>query len=238
MQSHITRIARIVAALLAAGVVSHAQTGRAHRRQQPSKQEQRVQFGDIDLFGFLTVQGVIGKSVIVQGPNTTVDSANEQTGAKSRIKSPRITANMSKGGKVDRIDLAGPLSYEGTRQAVGRKGSQIVRFTGTKGTYFKTEGRLVVEGPVDYYAEQPNAEGTGKQWVKGVADQATYDDEKRVLRLEGSVKANVFDPENFDKPQPITAEFAEFDMSKQPTEFRLGPGTISVEPKPKPKDKS
>src|SRR5262249_18375306 len=156
----------------------------------------------------------------------------EPNKSKSRLQAPHFHAVMNpKDNKVTRIDATGGVKYAGERAAAGREGNQIINFSGSKGTYFKSEGRVVLDGPVQYYVEQPVANNL-KQWVRGTADKVTYDESKRLLRLDGHVKFTYLMPSINDKPQPpVEVEFIEIDMSGAQYKYHLGPGTgITIEP--------
>src|SRR5204863_4958266 len=105
-------------------------------------------------------------------------SNDPTTGAQNRLNSSHIQVFMGKDkkkGTVARVEAAGGVRFSGQRRIPKSKGTQLINGSGSKGVYFKEEGRLVLNGPVEYYAEQPTTDGKGKQWVRGTANEATYD---------------------------------------------------------------
>ncbi len=239
----------LLTGLLASGIgLAHAQSGKAFRRptRKPARQAAQPQpgftFGDISLTGNTEMKFVPGRSVVAEGPNVTVDSTDKESGAKSQLIARKITATMGKGFVVDRVDATGSVRFNGARPLAGGKATQIFNGSGSKATYFKQQGRLVVEGPVNYYAEQPVESQTAKQWVRGTAAEAVYDEKARTLTLTGSVKAKAFDPESMppDQPADIIADKIVIDMTKQPYEYRIlnndpGSGQVRIPVKQQPK---
>ena len=102
---------------------------------------------------------------------------------------------------------------------------------------------MVLSGPVEYYAEQPGKDG--KEWVRGTANEATYDENKRLLKLIGGVKADVFNPSSMSEPAPIHGDMVTIDLSEETAKFQINNddddlGRVLIHPKPrekKPKDK-
>ena len=100
---------------------------------------------------------------------------------------------------------------------------------------------MVLAGPVEYYAEQPGKDG--KEWVKGTANEATYDETKRLLKLIGHVKADVFNPSSMSEPAPFTGDQVTIDLSEESVKFKIendtdDSGNVLIHPKPRePKKK-
>jgi len=205
--------------------------------RQAEAAQPRFNFGDITLTGFARLTGRINDKVTAEGPNTRVDAVDAKTGARARITADQIIATM-KNRQVERIDAVGSVEFQGQRPAVDRKGLQKLEGSGTRGTYYKLEGRLVLEGPVKFYAEQPPASGAGRQSVQGTAAQAVYDEKKLLLVLSGNVHAKVLDTENLGpEGSDVVSDVVEIDMSTSPYTFRLrssgGDSQVRVRPKTK-----
>jgi hypothetical protein len=166
---------------------------------------------------------VPGQSINAQGPNLTVDSVDKETGAKSQLLARSITATMGKGFAVDRVEATGSVRFNGSRPLGAGRGAQAFNGSGSKATYYKSEGRLVVDGPVTYFAEQPVEGQEGKQWVRGTSSSAVYNEKDRTLTASGSVKAKAFDPSSMPAGQAadILADKVVIDMSKRPYEYTL-----------------
>ena len=239
----------LLTGLLASGIgLAQAQSGKAFRRPTSKTARQAAQpqpgftFGDITLNGIIEMKFVPGQSVVAEGPNVTVDSVDRETGTKSQLIARKMTASMGKGYKVERVEATGNVRFSGARPLPGGKATQIFNGSGSKATYFKQQGRLVIDGPVSYYAEQPVEGQAAKQWVRGTAAEAVYDEKSRTLTLTGSVKAKAFDPESMppDQPADIIADKIVIDMTKQPYEYRIlnndpGSGQVRIPIKPQPK---
>ena len=214
-----------VAALGAAA--AQAQPGKPHRGTPARPARQAAQgslgftFGDVTLRGYSEMKFVPGRSVVAEGPSTTVESIDRETGLKSQLTARKITATMGKGYGVDKVEAIGSARFSGSRPQSG--GTQIFNGSGSKATYYKQQGRLVVDGPVAYYAEQPVEGQPAKQWVRGTASEAIYEEKARTLTLNGSVKAKAFDPETMPPGQPadIIADKVIIDMTKSPYEYRI-----------------
>ena len=126
-----------------------------------------------------------------------MDLVDTGIGATSRLHARNITATMGKGYAVEKVVATGNVRFNGSRPLPQNQGTQVFNGSGSKATYLKEQGRLVVDGPVNYYAEQPvklDKDETGKQWIRGTASEAVYDEKGKTLTLTGSVKAKAFDP--------------------------------------------
>src|SRR5687767_8473764 len=151
--------ARYLAAVLITSAIgpAGAQPGKPFRRPA-SKTARQAQpgftFGDISIVA-QQMKFVPGRSVVAEGPSVTVDSVDKETGTKSQLIARKISATMGKGFVVDRVDATGNVRFNGSRPLPGGKATQIFNGSGSKATYFKQQGRLVIDGPVSYYAEQP-----------------------------------------------------------------------------------
>jgi lipopolysaccharide export system protein LptA len=243
-------LAAVSAAVLITLIAAAAQPAKRHRQEQ-AKEQRAITWGDVTIERFLKASGNFSESITISGPNTTVHSVDKNTGATNRLQSPQIKAFMSppgeKKGTVARIEASGGVKFAGTRpmpKARGSKepaGTQVINGSGSRGTYFKDEGKLVLSGPVDYYAEQPGKDG--KEWVKGTANEATYDENKRVLKLVGHVKADVFNPSSMSEPAPISGDMVTIDLSEEAVKFDITnesdeSGKVITHPKPRePKKK-
>lgn len=228
---------------------SDAQKGKAYRRLASRKVQAQAgfTFGDVVLRGYREMKFVPGKSVVAEGPNTTVDSVDRESGAKSQLLATNITATMGKGYTVDKVVATGNVRFNGTRPLPQGGGTQVFNGSGARATFFKQQGRLVVDGPVSYYAEQPAKQEqnqAGKQWIRGTSAEAVYDEKGKTLTLDGNVKAKAFDPASMPANQPadIVADKVTIDMSKSPYEYRLenndtSSGQIRVPIKQQPKEK-
>lgn len=224
------------------GTLARAQPGRANRTAVRRQDQRSVTYGDITLTGFRRSSGNF-EIVTIEGPGTQVNSVDEKTHATNRINASLIKAFMSKDkqkkGTVARIEFSGGVRFAGQRPPPTGKGIQSLNATGSKGTWFKEEGRLLVNGPVDYYAEQPAREGDGKEWVRGVSDEATYFEEKHLLILQGHVKARLFDPVSMREPSPFNGDEVRIDMSGEAMSFEVinrdDSGSIEIKPKPREK---
>jgi lipopolysaccharide export system protein LptA len=219
-----------------------AGTGKKVRQDQQKVQaERRFAFGDVMLRNWATMTGDF-KTVRIVGPSVTVDSDDPKTGAVTHMTALEFLATRSKGGGVDKIDAVGAVKFSGVRPATGRKGMQTFDGSGSKGTYFKQAGRLELEGPVNYYVEQPASSGVGKQWVRGTADHAEYDEAKKILILTGHVRAKAADPDALDedKPSDILCDEATLDFSTPTVTFKFNnlvptTGAVTINPKVEPR---
>ena len=228
MKPNRTVMAFVIGGLLAFGIgLAHAQSAKAFRRPirkttRQAPQQPGFTFGDISIVA-QEMKFVPGRSVVAEGPNVIVDSLDKETGTKSQLMARKITATMGKGFVVDRVEATGNVRFNATRHMAGGKGALVFNGSGSKATHFKQQGRLVIDGPVNYYAEQPVEGQAGKQWVRGTAAEAIYDEKGRTLTLTGSVKAKAFDPESMppDRPADIIADKLVIDMTKQPYEYTL-----------------
>ena len=233
------------------GGIADAQKGKPFRRtaaragKQAAQTQQGFTFGDITLRGYSEMKFVPGKSVVAEGAGTTVDSVDKETGAKSQLLARNITATMGKAYAVEKVVATGNVRFNGSRPLAQNLGTQVFNGSGSRATYMKEQGRLLVDGPVSYYAEQPvklDQNQTGKQWIRGTASEAVYDEKAKTLVLAGSVKAKAFDPASMPPGQraDIIADRVTIDMSKSPYEYKLenndpSTGQIRVPIKQQPK---
>jgi hypothetical protein len=234
-----------------AGGFADAQKGKPFRRtttraaKQAAQPQQGFTFGDITLRGYNEMKFVPGKSVVAEGPGTTVDSVDKETGARSQLLARNITATMGKAYAVEKVVATGNVRFNGSRPLGQNLGTQVFNGSGSRATYLKEQGRLLVDGPVNYYADQPVKFGdnqVGKQWIRGTASDAVYDEKGKTLVLAGNVKAKAFDPASMPPGQPadIIADRVTIDMSKSPYEYKLenndpSTGQIRVPIKQQPK---
>ncbi len=232
---HRHRLLQLIAAtLLCTSVLAQANSTKRSRlsRRQEKPANTAIEFGDIRLFGYSHLQFRPGEFATAEGPNTVIEALDEQNKARSRMQASRFHAIMNaKEQKVERVDATGGVKYNGVRPIAGREGQQVVDFSGSKGTYFKMQGKVLLEGPVAYYVEQPDPKA-GKQWARGIADKGSYDENKKILRLDGHVRFTYLFPSASGKQQgPVEVEYVEIDMSAASPLFKLGPGIVTFEPK-------
>jgi hypothetical protein len=209
------------------------------------QEKQKVQtapfhFGDITLRNYANISGN-SDEVHVTGPKVLVDSVDPKTGGSSHIAAKEFVATQGEDG-VDKIDAIGAMTFNGERPATGRKGMQKFEASGSKATYFKKSGKLEIWGPVNYYVEQPTVIGDEKQWVRGTARHAVYDEIKKVLTLTGDVDAKVMDPSSLQKGKPssIVADEAILDFGKPKVTFEFknnnpDAGEVKINPKEEPR---
>jgi lipopolysaccharide export system protein LptA len=194
------------------------------REDRTSQNKRRFTYGDITLTGFSRLQGNFVSTITAEGPHTTVNAFDPKTGARTRMSAQQIVVTMDKKNRsVVKIEASGNVKIDGERPIPGQKGVRIFSGSGNKGTYFRAENRLSMEGPLQFYVEQPPTNGTGKQWVRGSAKEGSYDDNKRLLTLSGAVRAKVFDPETMPENQPadIMGDELTLDFSTTPVTFTL-----------------
>lgn len=219
-------------------VVAPAAYRRAGRARRQQKQQPAIHFGDVDLSGFTDLELDSANGVAkVSGPGTTVDSVDpKDPKSKTRLQSSAFTAYLDPkdSKRVERVVSGAGFRFHGTRPSQG-SGVQTLDGTGSRGVYYKSEGRMVLEGPVDFHGEQPSSDGKSVEKVDGKAGQATYDENKQVLTLEGGVSATWVSPPRFPDPMPFASETLQVDMSKRPYFVKLhntNPSQGSVKIKP------
>jgi lipopolysaccharide export system protein LptA len=211
--------------LAAAQVESRAQrtrlvgTSTRKRQDAPKVQSGMYVFGDITLKNYVSVKGNPDQ-VRAVGPKVTVDSVDPKTGSETHMTAREFVATMGDGG-VEKLEAIGAMTFDGRRPAIGRKGLQTFQGSGSKSTYFKKAGRLEIEGPVNYFVEQPTTTGDAKQSVRGTAERAIYDENKKTVTLIGSVVAKVMDPTALRKESNITADEAILDFSEAKVQFEF-----------------
>jgi lipopolysaccharide export system protein LptA len=195
---------------------------RGRQEQAAPLSERKLAFGDVNMTGIGSMEGDFTE-VHVTGKSVTVDSDDPKTGSTTHMTARQFIVKRPKGGAVSTVEAIGAVKFSGVRPATGRKGMQTFNGSGSKGTYFKQEGRLELDGPVDYYVEQPTATGTGKQWVRGTSDHATYDENKKRLVLTGHVHAKLADSEALEegKPNEIDVDQATLDFSMPKVTFKF-----------------
>jgi hypothetical protein len=232
----------------AAAVLAAAQPARNPARTRGRQQAQQpapVHFGDLTIEKYRNISFDLPKGLItVVGPNTTVDSVDpKQPKATNRLQASQIVVHLVSGStrEVEKVQADGPVKFNSTRPA-GKDGVTTFSGTGTKGTYFKKEGRLVLNGPVSFTGAQPSADMKSEQSVSGTAGEARYDENKEELVLSGGVKAKVFAPESLSGPAPFTCDVFRIELATRPYRFFLNnddpdTGSIQIRPKEQPKDK-
>lgn len=211
-------------------------TTRTRRQQTEAKPAApKFVFGDVTVTGFANLSGS-SASIIAVGPNTTVEST-DPNGGSTRIVANRFVATMGKNRGVDKIEAIGSVKFFGERPMPEGKGRRVLNGTGSHGTYYKQEGRLVLEGPVSYDVRQPSASGK-EEWARGTSDSASYDENKKVLTLSGDVRAKYYDPENMaeGKPSDLQGDRVTLDFSGAQVQFNLqnnnpSGGRIEIHPK-------
>lgn len=208
-------------ALIGGSLVS-AQARRPRALANRPPQNGSAQFGDVTLSHFENAVIQLGKMAKATGPDTTVDAEAPKGNGKGRLQARQITVYMvpDANNRVDRIEAVGNVRFQGTR-AASEAGTQMVRATGSRGIYYRQRQFLEIEGPIDFYGEQPTADGKGKQTVRGTAARATYDEEKRIVVLSGNVSAVVVTPETPPQGSTLVSEGVTVNMSVQPWEILL-----------------
>jgi lipopolysaccharide export system protein LptA len=224
----------LVCSLLAFGCLTPVPAqARRTRAAAPRRQAQNQwTFGDVTLTNYTSLSGIFTKYVVAEGPNTTVDALDPKQKGTSRLQASKITVYFIEktSNQVDRIEAVGNVRFSGKRPSAGG-GDQTVRGTGSKALYYRQEGRVVLQGPVTFYAEQPTADGKGKQWVQGTAKEAEYDNEKETLSLTGGVNATVA-AEGLEKPAKVTdAESIRLELAEHPYKFNIKGGNVNFQPK-------
>src|SRR5439155_7362232 len=125
----------------------------------------------------------------------------------------------------------------GERPMPDGKGKRTLNGSGSRGTYYKQEGRLVLEGPVTYDVRQPSASGK-EEWARGTSDSAGYDENKKILTLSGDVRAKYYDPDTMAEgnPRDLQGGRVTLDFSGEKVQFHLQnnnpeSGRIEIHPK-------
>jgi lipopolysaccharide export system protein LptA len=240
----------IAAVVCGAGVLAVAQPRRnaakpRGRRAPQQAQPEAVHFGDLTIDKFRNITFDLPAGVVtVTGPNTVVDSVDpKQPKATNRLQSSQIVVHLVAGSRseVERVEAGGGVKFSSTRPA-GKDAVTTFNGTGSRGTYFKKEGRLKLDGPVSFAGAQPTADKKSEQSVSGTAGEATYDENKEELILSGGVKAKVFAPESLSGPAPFTCDTFRIELATRPYRFFLNnndpdTGRIQIRPKEQPKDK-
>jgi Flp pilus assembly protein TadG len=210
------------------------------RRQQDAPKQGTIQFGDVQLSNFknLSVNYASGLAKI-DGANSTVDTVDANIpGAKTRLQASQFVVYLSPKNvqQVERVEAIGNMRYTSTRPVTGG-GVMLLRGTGSKGTYFKQEGRRRVDGPVNFYGEAPTADGKAKQTATGTAPLATYDQNKQLLTLSGGVNLTLILPGFAMGELPVHGDTIAIDMSSRPYNYNItnqepGEGNIRFRPAP------
>jgi len=256
----LVRLLPLAVCLLACGVVAVSQAQHRpvriaassprrkseRRRSQTGKQQTPqppIQFGDVDISAFANLDVDLGAGVArVSGPNTTVDARDpRQPEAKSRLQARQITVYLfpKSNEQVDRIEAVGNLRFTGSRPGAG--GVQTARATGTRGVYYKQEGRITIEGPVTFFGEGPSADGKSRQSINGTSERATYNENTGVLTLSGNVRATLTIPDTLKQPANVMGDEVVVETAKRPYVYHIhntNPehGSVEIEPKqPAPK---
>jgi lipopolysaccharide export system protein LptA len=189
----------------------------AGSRAFPRGQERTIRFGDVVLSGFQTAEFEVGRMAKAAGPDTTVDAVDPKQNSKAKLRARILTAYAvpKAANQVERIEAVGNVRFEGSRPAA-ESGVQSVRATGSKGTYLKQKRHLTLEGPVTFHADQPTADGKGREAVTGTAERATYDEAARTLTLTGSVQATVVTPDTAAEGSSFSGDEVRIDMAVRP----------------------
>ncbi len=216
--------------------------------QEKDKVQAPIRFGDIELSNYARASVRLGVSATVTGENTTVDANDPKAKAKGQLVASELRAFMAPKTKttVERIEAEGNVRFSGSRPTTDGKGVTNVRTSGTKVVYYKLKGFMEFTGPVRFAADQPSADGKSRESVEGVADRATYDQEKRIVVLKGNVSATVVTADTPPEGSKFSGDVVKVDMSEASylidieNESRQGKVNIRLkdqEPAPAPKKK-
>lgn len=221
----------LLVAVAAGGAVQNATQGGSGKT---------IRFGDVILRDFATAELELGVVAKVRGNMTTVDAVDPDRKSRAQLKAQEITAFMSKPqnrpnvgsaertvGRVEKIEAAGKVTFQGTRPASDGQGPVQVQAAGSKAVYDRTALQLTLFGPVTFSAEQPEPSGSGKNVVTGKADRAFYDEGKRVLQLFGNVEASVVTPDTPPEGSSFSGDEVTIDMSKQPYRISISNPSLS-----------
>jgi lipopolysaccharide export system protein LptA len=195
---------------------------RVGRKQAPTQPP--IQFGDVTVSNFKTgdlrYSEGIGK---IDGANSTVEAVDpNHPEAKTRLQASQFLIHLSPKNlqQVERVEAIGNVRYSVTRPADGG-GTVLLRGTGTKGTYWKQEGRMRMDGPVNFYGEQPTRDGKAKQSATGTASVATYDQEKQILSLSGGVNLKLVMPGAIIGEAPVHGDTITIEMASRPYNYHI-----------------
>jgi hypothetical protein len=232
------------AASIAPAACQRASASSSRSRGARKTQIAPVKLGDVVISGFQSISGAVGKNAVIEGPNSTVDVVNpDEPRSKTKVQATNMTVLFDeKTNKSTKMELEGNVRVSGTRPMKEQKGVETFYVSGTKSIYYKSEGRLIMEGPVNFRGEQPAADGKSKKVVTGTGSFATYNENTEVVTLEGGFRALYSNPTMLKEPgADIAGNKLMLDLSKNPIEYKItsdkGHEHISFEPIEKPKKK-
>lgn len=212
------------------------------KAKQQAGEKDVIRFGQAVIFGQKDIDLDFGNGVVtLTGPNSTVDMIDpKQPNVKARLQASKIIVYLIRekdkntgkevvGKEVHHIEMIGNVRFNGARPTP-TGGIQTLRGNGSKGTYLKTEGKLILEGPVTFYGEQPTADGMAKQSVDGKSNKATYDEKEELLKLNGDVKVILVLPGNLEGPTTFYGDEITVEMAKRPYKFQIHSNEPATEP--------
>ena len=225
----------VVIGCLGVFAVVHARAQVARKQDAQATQNGQFRFGSVLLSHYDSIKGNLSSRVEVIGPKTTVETTDPKVkDSKTELFAAHIIATRTGTQKANDIkevvEAMQHLRFVSSRPSKDG-GVQTIRGTATKGTYFKTEARIVLAGPVHYHGEVHDDKGNLIESVDGDSDSGELDENNQILTLSGAVSMKATMP-NLERPAELKgASKLVINFSERPITFELKHGTISAQPK-------
>jgi lipopolysaccharide export system protein LptA len=215
----------LLSSLAFTGVILPAGSQRARAasaRLPMHRQEPTAQVNDVTISKFKRFEGMLDGTHVVSGSDVTVDTTDpKEPRSRNRLQARTFTLVQVKDNPrlAERIEAEGNFRFSGTRPTADGKAIRTFKGTGSKGIYFKQEGRILFEGPVAFTAQQPTLDGKGIQTVEGTASSATYIEKTGILTAK-DIKASITDP-GTEGANHIRGDTLKIDLSKRPYTYLI-----------------
>lgn len=177
---------------------------------------------DVVIQSSRTIEGKEDGTVVIVGSPaviSSVDAKDPRQKTMLQAKTFTVFPVKDKPNLAERIEADGNFSFDGTRPTPDDKGLRNFKGTGSKGVYYKQEGRMVFHGPVTFAGQQPSADGKATQNVEGTASGATY------MEKDGTLTAQNFQADfsapGFEGKNHFSGDAITINMTKRPYTYKI-----------------